>query len=172
MVTKSRARKLGYKDADLMDASFRAGVNDGDALAAGQVGELAVAEVGEDGSLEDFVATILGQSPDPTRRTAKAKPFINVHDSAAVAEIDKNTEVRVVVRNSGDRDGPVLMQWRSIKNLRNSDPSQRKELKPQQPIAREGKLLAVQVRNQATGITPDFGGGSTEFDLPIRASEG
>lgn len=162
MVTQAKLNSLNYEDVPVNEADFVAGQDDQNQLQPNQVGEVAVAEVGEDGAFSDWLGFIGGQLPDDMARSAKGKAELTLKSDDADAsgtpdDMPDGTEVRLIGRPKGSRDGTPLTPWITFSNNRPSvNVEARRLLKPQVPkkaIVGEGKVVAMQIRNRRSAIT-------------------
>lgn len=171
MTSKSEVRNAEYSTFPLSEGTFTAGQDDNTTIAAGDVGEVAVAEVGEDGALSDYIGLIVGQEPDTQARSGQGKILFNPKDdSTTPARLDENTEMKLVVRKKGERGGKDLTGWIPIRdNGPNDATSDRKVLRPRMPVAKDGRVVALHVRNQNVSVTYNHSG--SEWVYPCQGGQ-
>jgi hypothetical protein len=134
------------------------------------------AEVGETaGNLGDVLATAVGYPPDSAVRTAQGKPNLPIFNGSG-SRIDPNTQVRLVGRKRSERGGTPITAWYSVAETDTGrsgvDYSTIEPLPTSRPFVREGRILAVQVKNESADITPSFANTDAAFRVPARTWEG
>jgi len=173
MVTVAMAEKAYnkglFKPIAVTDADMLAGQNDGSSVSAGNVAELAKAEIGEDGKLGNIKAVIVGQPPAPNHRTARAKPTTDVQNSTP-ADVPNGTEVAVVGREKEERGGDKAIQWSDEDDFSSVSKVDREAVEPRLPVILEGEMLAVNGRNESTSFTPSFS--DSTYRIPVMAWNG
>lgn len=167
-----------WDDEKLSWGDFAAGDDNGDQLASGQIGEVAVAEVGDENGVNSQIASYsvvrLGAPLGATGRSAIGKLFAILDDSSG-AQVSNNVQIRFVAQSKNKNRVKPITGWFKQRDLDQSDPSKRVELEPQtwdnnQPAyVTDGRVIAVQARNPSGSVTVDINGAVSELDLPILA---
>ena len=161
------ASQLQKEEEQMTFNDFDDGPDAGDTLAAGEIGEIAVAEIGASGqgSFAGFEAVAVGGVPDPHRRSGKAKIFLDLYDGAG-AGLPENSQLRFIARDKNSRRRVPLTDWISLRGENDANPEHRRALEyAGQNNAKwvyDGRILAVEVRNQAQAIDVDRAGSTLE----------
>lgn len=170
--------QLEYEGILLAESDFQAGKDEGETIQAGNVAEVATAEVNEDGQLASYDAVQVGDRMDATTRSARGKLFVDLrtgNDSDSdgeVDQVDKRTEFRLVTRPKNSNRRTPLTRWYSQRNLDRDDPRQRIPLPPtknengKDQLISSGRIIAVEVRNSATSTQVSLS--DSDFALPSR----
>lgn len=164
-------KSLSYEGITLSLADFTDGSDAGTSLQPGQVGEVFVAEIGEDGQLSGYDALRLGDqssSADPAQGTM----YIALTDDADAALPD-DTQVRFRFRDKNFNRQPPASKWYPLRDLDQSDPRLRRNLEPRTKNGRPwfvkaGRLLVVEVKNESQSITPGDTSNAHTFEAPGR----
>jgi len=141
-------------------------------VAAGEVKEVARAEIGEDGQLSSYGLFRLGQSLDGgNQNSGKGKIFVDLRD-AADSEIDQRTQIRFVSRPKNDNGRTPLTSFISLRDLNVDRQDFRIPLTPvtyngKPAFVKDGRVLAIEVRNTATDVEVDRS--NCDIDAPGRA---
>lgn len=171
VVSDAVLNSVEFEGINVSTADFEDGKDEEQSLSAGTVGEVMTTEVGETGQLASYEFLRLGDNLDEGNQdSAKGKLFADIRDSADAA-VDDRTEFRFVTRpKNGNRVTP-LTEFIKLRNANQSDPSKRLPFLPvtrngRPAVVKDGRILAVEVRNSATSITVDRT--NTDFDIPAR----
>lgn len=175
MVTVSRRQmeRFDWEPIHISASDFNASTYEDAALDAGEVGEVLEAEIGEDNQFASYDVVQLGDSLDGGNQdSAKGKLFVDLRDDSD-GKIDERTEVRIVTRPKNQNRRTALTNWYALRDLDQTDPDLRIPLPPvtfdgRPAVVKEGRILAVEIRNSATSITVD----QTNSDLSIPAQGG
>lgn len=166
-ITQSQARQLNYKKFTLTDSDFSASRDNDNQLSAGTVGEIATSEVGADGQLSNYLGVILGQQPDSvTGDTQGNEVYVSLGDDTA-GDLGDTAEWAFAVRDKGEvgsGQAGTITGFITHRGQDASDPRQRKSLNPQEPIARDGKVLQLLVKDETTADTVDIS--NSTFQIP------
>lgn len=153
-------------------AAFAAGADEGSSVAAGEIGNVLVAEIGEDGPFAAYEYVRLGQLLGQTGRSTKGKLFGDFQDGGATS-VPAQTKFRWVLRPKNKNNTVPLTSWHRQRDLNQSDPSKRIELPPVKdddgnPVfAKDGRELVLQVKNESQSVTVSQS--NSDMDLPVRA---
>lgn len=166
-ITKSKAATLAYRRFKLTDSDFSAGRDNDTSLSAGTVGEIATAEVGVDGQLSAYLAVQLGQPAGSSGGDNQGnEPYIEMGD-ASPGDVSSSADWAFAVRDKGEvgggREGNIT-GFRTQRRQDNDDPRQRSSMLPQQPVAREGKILQFLARDETASVTVDIS--QTNLEVP------
>lgn len=171
-VTAAQAPGDEFEGIRVADSDFNAAPAEGSSISAGEVEEVARAEIEEDGQFSSYRSVQLGGELDPTGNSAQGKLFIDLRDTNDNA-LDDRTEVRFVARpKNGNRRRPIT-EWYPLRDLARDDPRQRQPLPPatneqgEPQLVGPGRILAVEVRNGATSVTVNLS--NSVIDLPAIA---
>jgi len=165
-----KASEYSFETELMTTGDFDAGKDNGDTLDSGEVGEIAVAEIGspDQGSFSSYESVAIGGVPDSQLKSDAGKPFVNLF-SGAGNELPDSTQYRFAARDKNSRRSKPLMQWRPLRNADNADPEKRRVLQfsgiDNEDWIHEGRILVVEVRHNSQQITPDFTNGSTTFEV-------
>jgi len=170
-VSASVLNNVEFEGINVSTADFVDGKDEETSISAGDVAEVMTAEVGEDGQLSSYDYLRLGDSLDSGNQdSAKGKLFVDLRD-ASDSEIDQRTEFRFVTRpKNGNRRTP-LTEWVNLRNANINDPSKRLPFTPvsrngKPAVVRDGRIVAVEIRNPATSVTVDRT--NSDADIPAR----
>lgn len=157
---------LTYEPIQLRDGDFSAGRDDDTALSAGTVGEIATAEVGEDGQLSGYDAVQVGQPPTNTGGDiAGNEAFVDLADSGG--DVDDTSEFAIAARQKGELGGgPAgsITGWISQRESDSSTVGERPKVFPQTPVVKDGRLLQLLFKNEAAQDTAALA--SSTFQIP------
>jgi hypothetical protein len=164
-------KNLSYEGILLTASDYVAGNDEGTALDPGEIGEVAVAEVGEDGQLSAYEAVRLGDTLGPTGNSPQGKLFVDLRDDSD-AELDPRTQIRWICRDKNSNRRPPITRWYPLRDLNEDDPRLRTALPPvtknNKPFfVKEGRILSLEIKNESTGVTMDLG--KSTFETPSRA---
>lgn len=164
-------RSLTYDGIVLRLSDFTDGSDAGASLNPGEVGELFVAEVNEDGQLSGYDALRLGDftSPDDP---AQGKMYVELVDTGGAA-LPEDTEFRFRFRDKNHNRNPPASKWFPLRDTSNSDPRLRRKLTPRTKngkpwYVKAGRLVVVEVKNESQSITPGDTTDSHTFEAPGR----
>lgn len=161
--------ELNYTEDELHAADFRAGLNDATAIAAGEVGIIAVAEVGEDGILANYDAVIMGQPPtNETGDNQGNEMFVQLQDGTAT-DVADSVQFQFQARKKGSLSGRPLTPWIKHRGLDAADPRQRKSLPITGYGAVDGEEIILVVRDMTASVTVDLSNSS--FEIPIMGGQ-
>lgn len=174
-VSASRLDGIEFEGISLSAADFTDGKDEGEAISPGNLAEVAVAEIGEDGQLGSYDYLRLGDNLDSGNQdSAKGKLFVNLFDDTSEGgeQVDERTEFRFVTRPKNSNRRTPLTEFVKLRNANQSDPSKRLPFLPvsvdgKPAVIKSGRILAVEVRNPAVAVT--IGRSNTDIDLPARA---
>lgn len=165
-----RPNELDYEGIKVTDNDFVSGSDEGSSIPAGEVAEVATSEVGEDGQLSSYDAVRLGDNMDPTGNSPQGKLFVELQDANGNV-LDPRTQIRWLARDKNSNRRIPITRWYSHRDLNKSDPRQRTPLPPTTRngapfFVKMGRLLSVEVKNEATSVTVDLT--NSVFDVPSR----
>jgi len=170
MVRTRDAGDYEYEGIHLTNADFTAGKDEGDTLEAGTVGAIATAEVGEDGQLSSYDRLRIGDRMDKTGKSPKGKIFIELRD-AADEVVDDRTQVRLMVADKNSNRRLPVTRWYPHRDLNIERPDLRTPLEPVTKggkpwFIRSGRLVVLEVKNQAGTVEVDLD--NSTFEFPSR----
>lgn len=156
-VSAKEVSRASRDEIMISEADFEDAPSEGQAIPAGEVEEVFRAEIGEDGQLSSYDYLRLGGHLSPTGDDAKGKIYVELHDNDD-NEVDNRTEVRFIARPKNQNSRTPLTGWMPIRDLNKEDTRQRMPLPPvnvggNPAYVRDGRILAVEVRNSSTSIT-------------------
>lgn len=171
------ARDYKFESEQATTADFDAGKHNQNTLDAGEVGEIAQAEVGapNQGSFSAYSSIAKGGVTDPRQVSERGKPYVDLRGEDADADgtqdpLPDNTQYRLIARDKNSRSQTPLTEWRALRNADNNDPEKRNPMEfagiDDANWVHEGILFIVQVRNPAQSITPFFKASSGTFEIP------
>lgn len=168
-------QELDYEGIHLTQADYVAGKDEGQDLPAGTLGEVATAEIGEDGQLGSYDAVRLGDNLDPTGNSPKGKIYVELQGDqdgdGTIELVDARTQLRWAVRDKNSNRRVPLTRWFPHRDLAESDPRLRTPLPPvtknNKPFfAKEGRLLVLECKNEATSVNVSLS--DSTFEVPSR----
>ena len=171
-VSASRLDGIEFEGVSISAADFTDGKDEGEEIGAGNVAEVATAEVGEDGQLASYDFLRLGDRlDDGNQDSAKGKLFVSLRDPED-AEVDERTEFRFVTRPKNANRRTPLTEWIKVRNANQDDPSKRLPFTPvsidgKPAVVKDGRIVAIEIRNPATDV--EISRANTDMDLPARA---
>lgn len=176
MVSNSEAAKADYESKPLRGSAFGAGEDEGSSVAAGQTAEVAVVEVGassgneaqETGALSEYITWLAGDRSDKELRSGLGKAFMNAQDGGS-ADLPLDTEFKLVARRRRERGGRDLTDWVTHGELRDPDEKGELPIDPGKPIVKEGRVIALHMRNEGSAVTFDLS--NSTFKYPGRAGK-
>ncbi|TKX79270.1 hypothetical protein EXE53_16715 [Halorubrum sp. SD626R] len=170
-VSSSVLNSVEFEGINVSTADFVDGKDEEATVEAGDVAEVFEAEIGEDGQLSSYEYLRLGDNLDSGNQdSAKGKLFVDLR-AADDSELDQRTEFRFVTRpKNGNRRTP-LTEWVKLRNANIDDPSKRLPFTPvsrngRPAVVKDGRIVAVEVRNPATSIEVDRT--NSDADIPAR----
>jgi hypothetical protein len=172
IVSASTLNNVEFEGINVSFADFVDGKDEEQSLSAGTIGEIATAEIGEDGQLSSYEFLRLGDNlDDGNQDSAKGKLFVDLRDSGD-NEVDQRTEFRFVVKTKNGNERTALTEFVPLRNANRDDPQTRLPLTPvmrngKPAVIGDGRLLAMEVRNAATSVTVDRT--NSDADIPARA---
>lgn len=159
-LSKQEAADLEWSPNNLVEADFEPGENDQMQLAAGQVGEVAIAEVGETATLSEIRAVRVGRPKDPNGLEDDGKLDLDLRSDDADADgtpdkMPDGTEFRLVVRKKSERGGKEITEWFKFgsNDPNRVDTENRSSVTPEVPTATEGRIIGIQIRNRRQAVT-------------------
>lgn len=158
-------QSLTFRRFDLRDSDFTAGRDNDVALDAGDVGEIATAEVGEDGQLSGYEAVQYGQPPVNTGGDNLGNE-IHMQFQSGAADVSDNAQFAFGARQKGELGGPNITGWISHRNQDASDPRQRYNLFPQSPVVKDGRELNIIAKDEAAALTVDLSENPGHLNIP------
>lgn len=153
-------------------ASMDNGRDAGNEIQTGVPAEMASVEVGEPGKgvFSEYYVLAFGGFPDSQLKTGSARVFGDIQDDAN-ADVPAGTQMRLVITNK-QRDNVIdRTRWYDVgSEVESTDVENRPVLEfsglNNAKWAKEGRVIAVQVRNQRTTFTVDSSGNSSlQFPL-------
>lgn len=157
---------LTYEPIQLRDGDFSASRDDNTALSAGTVGEIATAEVGEDGQLSGYDAVQVGQpATNPTGDIKGNELFVDLADSGG--DVDDTSEFALAARQKGELGGGAsgsITGWISQRQSDSTTVSERPKVNPKQPVVKDGRLLLLLFKNEAAQDTVELA--QSTFEIP------
>jgi len=173
MVTANASMLNGveFEGINISFADFVDGKDEEQTIEPGDVAEVATAEVNEDGQLASYDYLRLGDNLDNGNQdSAKGKLFVDLRD-ASDTELDQRTEFRFIVRPKNSNRRTPLTEFIKLRNANITDPSNRLPFLPvsrngKPAVIKDGRVLALEVRNAATSVTVDRS--SSDADIPAR----
>lgn len=174
MVSDNDVKKAEYEDKALRDSAFTAGRDEGSTLTAGQTGEMATLEVGEDAALSEYIAWLAGSESEDSVKTGAGRAFFNGYSTDADADgnpdkLPLDTEVKLIVRGRRERDGPDMTPWITLGELWDDGMQGEYSLNPSPPIAKDRRVVAVHMRHEGQDIT--YVHADSSFKFPGRAGQ-
>jgi len=154
---------LDYQDDELTAADFNAGINDDTSISAGNVGIVAVAEVGEDGKLSNYGAVVLGQEPRSVGGDNRGNE-IYVKLQAGGADVADSVQFQFQARKKAQLSGRPLTPWIKHRGQDQNDPRLRKSLLANRGAV-DGEEIILVVKNESGAVTVDLS--ESEFEIPI-----
>ena len=139
---------------------------------AGEVVDVARAEVGDSGQLTSYDLVRLGQSLDSGNQDSpKGKIFMDGRESDDT-EMDERTQFRFVVQPKNQNRTVPLTSWISLRDLNTERPDHRIPLTPvtkggKPAFAKDGRFITLQARNSAADV--EFDRDNSDADIPARA---
>lgn len=168
-----RPGELEYEGIHLTANDFTTGKDEGTQLQAGTPGEVATAEVSEDGQLSSYDAVLLGDNLGPTGNSSKGKLFIdlqgNQDDDTTTAneQVPADTQFRLIARDKNSNRRIPLTRWFQQRGEDNADPRLRTELLPREPAVKNGRIIALEVKRESGTVHVALA--DSTFELPSRA---
>lgn len=161
---------LEYEGGHLRSSDFNDGKDNGDTLQAGEVGEIATAEVGEDGQLSAYDAVRPGDHMDPTGNSPIGKMYVDLQTSGSSSVAD-SVELRLVARDKNANRRVPITPWFSHRDLANSDPRLRTPLPPvvregQPFFVKDGRIISLEVKDETS--TVEVTRANCTFEFPAR----
>ena len=169
-VKASELEGTDFEGITISSADFDDAPDTGNSIPAGEVEEIARAEIGETGVFSSYDLVRLGDSLGPTTDSAKGKIYVDLRDTNDNA-VDNRTEIRFVVRPQNGNRRVALTEFTPVRDLDRDDPRQRLALPPvsvegKPAFAEDGRILAVEVRNPATSVTVSRS--NSDMSIPAR----
>lgn len=163
---------LIFERFTLTDADFSAGRDDNTSLSAGTVGEIATAEVGEDGQLSNYDAIQLGQpQSNPTGDRKGNEVFVKLGDGSDT-DISDSAMWSFAARRKGEIGGGsagMITGFRKHRGQDNADPAQRDPLPPQTPVVKDGRIAQLLAKDEAASLTVALT--NSEFEIPALGGQ-
>lgn len=164
-----RPGELEYEGIHLVANDFVAGKDEG-TLAAGVVGEVAPAEIGEDGQLSSYDAALLGDELGPTGNSSKGKMFVDLQgdqdSDGTVEQVPDDTQFRLIARDKNSNRRIPLTRWFQTRGEDNSDPRLRTEVLPREPAVKMGRIVALECKRESGSV--DVSLSDSTFEIPAR----
>lgn len=155
--------QLTYENFKLRETDFTNGKDESSSIAQGEIGAVAVVEVGEDGQASSYDALLTGQALDPHGNSAQGKIFVDLDADDAGTAVADSAEFRLVAKDKNDNRRVPLTPWYPHRDSRKSDTRQRLELTPRQPFVKAGRLIALEVKDETAAVTVDRSGSTIEL---------
>lgn len=158
--------ELAFEPITLRPADFSASRDDDTQLSSGTVGEIATAEVGEDGQLSGYDAVQIGQPASNNTGDRKGNELFAKLQSGS-SDVSDSVEFSIAARRKGDLGGGrggSITGWITHRGQDNADPAQRKPLYPQQPVVIDGRMLQLLAKDETAQVTVDLS--ESEFEIP------
>jgi hypothetical protein len=149
-------------------ASMDSGINDGQQLEAGQVGEIAEVEIGNPGhgAFSSYERFALGGIPDEYEDTDAAKVEGNLQDDTD-ADVASGTKVRLRLTDKNRSRTIESTKWISKSSIEETDPGKRTALKfegiNRAEWIKEGRIVVLEARNQRGTVTVATANSTFEF---------
>lgn len=164
-----RPSELEYEGIHLVADDFTAGKDEG-TLQAGVVGEVATAEVGEDGQLSSYDAALLGDELGPTGNSSKGKMFVDLQGDqdgdGTVEQVPDDTQFRLIARDKNSNRRIPLTRWFQTRGEDNADPRLRTEVLPREPAVKMGRIVALEAKRESGSVVVSLA--DSTFELPAR----
>lgn len=161
---------LEYEGIHLTAADFTAGKDEGASLNAGTVGEVATAEVTEDGQLSSYDAALIGDELGPTGNSSKGKMYVDLQGDqdgdGTVEQVPDDTQFRLIARDKNSNRRIPLTRWFQTRGEDASDPRLRTELLPRQPAVKNGRIIAVEAKRESGSVNVSLA--DSTFEFPAR----
>jgi len=162
-------KALNYEGDHIDEADFTAGKDDGDQLQAGVVGEIATAEVGEDGKLSSYEAVRPGDRTDGNDPT-RGRIFVALEDGNGNVVSDK-VQWRLAVRDKNNNRRIPVTSWYRQRDSNNQRPDHRVALRPvtrggKPFFIKDGRVLVLEVKNESSTVTVSASDSTVE--VPAR----
>lgn len=165
-----RPGELEYEGIHLTASDFTAGKDEADTLTAGTPGEVATAEVGDDGQLSSYDAALVGDELGPTGNSSKGKIFVDLQgdqDGDGVVEaVPDDAQFRIIARDKNSNRRIPLTRWFQVRGEDNADPRLRTELLPRQPAVKMGRVIALEVKRESGDVVVSLA--DSTFEFPAR----
>jgi hypothetical protein len=139
------------------------------ALDAGVVGEVAYVELGESGhgNFSEYFRLALGGFPDPQLRTKEGRIHGNIDSDDSGTDSADATEIQIRLVDKQRQSTYASTRWFSKDELEASDienlPTLRFDGINEETWIREGRIVAVKVRNQQESTTVSQSGSQLVF---------
>lgn len=162
---------------------FAAGEDEGSTISAGSTPkEVLEAEVGDDNGVGSALASYRRVRPggrgSNAGRSGEGKLYVSLQGDqdgdGTVEQVDQRTQMRLIKRPKNGDERTPLTRWFVQRDLDRDDPRQRIPLEPvtnsetgNPLVVREGDVLAVEVRNNATDITVSKADSVVEFPAQV-----
>lgn len=152
MVRQSLPRGTRVEGIHITDNDFVAGRDSGEDLEAGEVGEVARAEVGEDGQLSSYDYLRPGDNTDPQDVT-RGRMFMELADDAG-DDAEDTLQVRVSMRDKNSNRREPVTRWFTNRDLDRDRPDHRKVLRPVtkggEPLfIKSGRIISIEVKDDS-----------------------
>lgn len=171
-VTAKNVPANSFNEIQVAQSDFNAAPAEGESVEAGEVAEIARAEISEDGQLSSYTTVQLGGETDPMQLSSEGKMFIDLRDTND-NKIDPRTEVRFIGRPKNGDERTDLTGWYPLRDLDRDDPRQRVPLdyvtdkKGRPQLVGRGRILAIEIRNGATSVTVSLS--NSTIQVPAEA---
>ena len=160
---------LHYRPFTATDTDFTAGKDNDTSIPAGDVAEVGVAEVGDDGQLSNYDAVQIGQRPAATGGDNQGNEvFIDLAQGDGADAAD-TVEFAVAARRKGEVGGGVsgeVTGFRGTRGQDTADARQRTSLGPQSPVVRYGRVLQFLTRDEHAAHEVDITHAETTIEIP------
>jgi len=162
-------KALQYEGDHLDEADFTAGKDNGEQLQAGVVGEVATAEVGDDGKLSSYEAVRPGDRTD-TNDATRGRIFVELEDGNGNTVSDK-VQWRLAVRDKNSNRRIPVTSWYRQRDSNNQRPDHRMALRPvtrsgKPFFIKDGRVIVLEVKNESGTVTVDASASTVE--IPAR----
>lgn len=146
-----------FEEIELTQADYVDGDDNNVSLSAGQRGEIAQLEVGEDGQASGYDILTVGGRKEGESDTNPAI-FVNTKDGTGTAQAD-TVQFRWVAKDKNGNRVRALTPWISQREADNADPRQRPEVVYRgfrnHTWVRDGKLLVLEAKDETASAQVD-----------------
>lgn len=166
---------LEYEGIHVTNNDFVGGSEDSSDLNSGELGEIAVAEVGEDGQFSAYDAVRLGDEMDPTGNSPKGKLYVDLQGDqdgdGTVEQVPDDTQLRWIARDKNSNRREPLTRWYAHRDLDQSRPDLRTPLPPVTRngnpwFVKDGRIIALEAKRESGSLNVSLA--DSTFEVPSR----
>lgn len=160
---------LTFEPITLTASDFTASRDNNTSLSAGTVGEIATAEVGEDGQLSGYEAVQIGQPEVNSSGDRKGNELFMQLADGADAEVADTVQAAVAARQKGELGGGAagsITGWIKHRGQDTTDPAQRQPIYPQTPVVKDGRLVQFLAKDETSSVTVNIDSTATQLEIP------